>query len=448
MDLSLKYYLSKRLYQMSRNTLYYSISIALGGLLLGYTASIFIVAEQATLLLERLTDGQNRVAVWSALLIILIGTLTAAMYAEACGRRSALFWTGVLYFVSAFGPSIVSGLSSFLIFGGFGCLALGATLVIVPIYIVELSPRRYRGELVGFFQLNIVLGVLFAYLLVHIMPHFDIELGWSMLVGFEALPALLFILLMRWVPESPRWLLIKRKDVEGARAVFLLNDESDIEATIERITSTVKQNEKVNWPNFWRLFFHIAFFSAFFQFSGISVIIYYSPRILSASGLDDQAIFLTSVGMGVVYLVFTLIAMHFIDRVGRKTLMYFGSVGLLVTLVLLAISFQVGIQNYSIPIYMLCYMGFFAISQGAVIWTFLPEISPNELRAYGQSFGSLFLMLLGAGTVCIFPWRNEQIGEGFNFFVFAALMVLQLIFVGLLMPETSNKSLEELRDKY
>jgi sugar porter (SP) family MFS transporter len=433
---------------MSRNTLYYSISVALGGLLLGYTATIFFVAEPATLLLERLTDGQNRLAIWISLLIILISTLTAAMYAEAYGRRSALFWIGVLYFMSAVGPSIASGLSSLLIFGGFGCLALGATMVVVPIYIVELAPGRYRGELVGFFQLNIAIGVLLAYLLVHVMPYFDIELGWGLLVGFEAVPALLFIFLMRWVPESPRWLLIKRKDIEGARAVFLLNDASDIEATIEKITASVKQNVKVGWSNFWRPFFLISFFSAFFQFSGISVIIYYSPRILSISGLDNQAIFLTSFGMGIVYLVFTLIAMYFIDRVGRKTLMYFGSVGLLVTLVLLAVSFHVGIQNYSIPIYLLCFTGFFAISQGAVIWTFLPEISPNEQRAYGQSFGSLILLILGAGTVSIFPWLIEQIGVGFTFFVFAAMMVLQIIFVGLLMPETSHKSLEELRDKY
>jgi len=428
--------------------LFWSITVAMGGFLFGFDTAVISGAEQSIQELWQLDDFLHGLAVAIALYGTVLGAMLGGIPADQYGRKQTLFGIGILYLVSAIGSALATDVYTFMVFRFIGGLGVGASSVAAPMYISEISPADSRGRLVALFQFNVVLGIVIAYLSNYLVANIG-EQAWRWMLGIEALPALAFVLLVRNVPKSPRWLLIKKGDTEQARAVLRLIDPGNEDSALDRI-QTADKVEATQKGNFfskkYQLPITLAFLIAFFnQLSGINAIIYYAPRIFEEAALDASAALLSSVGVGVVNLIFTIVGMVLIDRMGRKTLMLIGSVGLIVALAAVSRAFFLAAFQ-GVPIYLFVYIAFFALSQGAVIWVFISEIFPNRVRAYGQSFGSFTHWILAAIVANVFPlFANlPQIGPGRIFAFFAGMMVFQLLFVLWMMPETKGKSLEEL----
>jgi sugar porter (SP) family MFS transporter len=328
---------------------------------------------------------------------------------------------------------------------------VGASSVTAPVYISEISPAARRGKLVGLFQFNVVFGIVVSYLSNYLIGLMG-DHSWRLMLGIQAVPSALFFFLLRYVPESPRWLITKRGKTEEGREIFKLIDP----VTADAITNDILRSDKEEKATLKREPLFSAryktpvmlaiLFAVFNQVSGINAIIYYSPRIFAMTGLGTNASLLSTVGLGVINFAFTLLAMNFIDKVGRRRLMLIGSFGLIVTLGLVAWSFyDVNFSSgWAVPLLLFIYIGFFAFSQGAVIWVFISEIFPNQVRARGQTLGSTTHWVMAAAIAFSFPYLSEKAGGGNTFLFFCVMMCLQLLFVWKIMPETKGKSLEQI----
>jgi sugar porter (SP) family MFS transporter len=330
-----------------------------------------------------------------------------------------------------------------MLFRFLGGLGIGASSVVAPIYISEIAPAKHRGKLVISFQLNIVLGILIAYVSNYFIQ--GMENDWRIMLGVVSLPSLLFSVLILLTPETPQFLLLKRNDLAGARKVLELADPNP-EETIERIQNNAKQSTekerlfsgKFVWP------LTLAFLFAFFnQMSGINAIIYYAPRIYELTGLGKESALLSTAGIGIANLLFTLLGWYLIDRVGRRILMYIGSIGYIVTLSLIAYAFYA--ESYTfVPVYIFAFIASHAIGQGSVIWVFISEIFPNSVRASGMAWGSLTHWVFAALVANFFPLFTESYGGTLIFGFFAVMMVAQLAYVAFMMPETKGANLEDI----
>jgi sugar porter (SP) family MFS transporter len=336
----------------------------------------------------------------------------------------------------------------FLVFRFLGGLGVGVSSVTAPIYISEVSPADRRGRLVGLFQFNVVLGILVSYLSNYLISQGG-ESSWRWMLGVQAFPSLLFLILIRFIPESPRWLILKKGEVTKAleilRVINPLNCDEEL-VTIKNSNLNDTGKTASLFSGQYKTPVILAVLFAFFnQVSGINAIIYYAPRIFEMAGLGAHSSLLSTVGLGVINFIFTLLAINVIDRVGRRVLMLIGSVGLISSLFLVAFTFYSGSFNgFAIPLYMMVFIAFFAFSQGAVIWVFISEIFPNEMRAKGQTLGSSTHWVMAALIAFCFPYLAEKLGGATTFFFFGSMMVLQLIFVWRMMPETKGKSLEQI----
>jgi sugar porter (SP) family MFS transporter len=382
--------------------------------------------------------------------IALIGTIIGAIFggvpSDALGRRTTLSWIAVLYLVSAVGAALSPTWVPFMIFRFLGGLGVGASSVTAPLYISEVSPPESRGRMVGMFQFNVVFGILLAYLSNFALQGIGPD-AWRWMLGVQAVPAIIFFLLLFRIPESPRWLL-RHGRTEEARAVFERIDPATAEQNVTTIlvANAAEQgpDESLWAPQYRRPVLLAVLFAAFNQLAGINAIIYYAPRIFEMTGLGQGAALLSSAGVGAVNFCFTLLAVNIIDRFGRRKLMLIGSVGLIATLGLVAQAFyrqQFG--GILVPVLLFAYIAFFAFSQGAVIWVFISEIFPSAVRAKGQALGSSTHWVLAAIITFIFPALTEKLGGGNTFAFFCGMMVLQLLYVWKLMPETKGKTLEE-----
>jgi sugar porter (SP) family MFS transporter len=325
--------------------------------------------------------------------------------------------------------------------------------VAVPTYISEIAPTKDRGKLVAAYQFNIVLGILIAFLTNYVI---GTTLGtgqWRLMLGLEAVPALFYCIMIIRVSESPRWLIIHKNDTVQATTVLQqLNQEEDIPKLISEIRQTV-HNEGAKERFFtgkYRLPILLAFLLAFFnQLSGINFVLYYAPRIFEMAGLGAQTALLSSTGIGVTNLLFTMLGVYLIDRSGRKQLMLIGSLGYIFTLSVISWAFMKNAGGEVVVIFVFGFIAAHAIGQGAVIWVFISEIFPNQMRAYGQAWGTsihwIFAALITALTLPVIRWLDDNPWPLFAFF--AGMMVLQLCFTLFMMPETRNISLEKLEKK-
>jgi len=430
---------------------WWSVAIALGGFLFGFDTAVISGAEQSIQLLWGLNDVKHGLAMAIALYGTVLGALLGGFPADAWGRRLTLIAVAALYLVSAVGSALAPEVWSFMFFRFIGGVGVGASSVVAPVYISELAPPRRRGRLVILFQLNIVLGIFIAYLSNWLIGS-EGEQNWRWMLGVETLPALLFLLFMIGVPESPRWLIVKRNLVDKARRIIeVINHES----ADETIRAIVEQRGDVPKKRFslelfsGRYSFPVTLailFALFNQLTGINAIIYYSPRIFDLTGITRDSALLSTVGVGFINMMFTLVGMAIIDRYGRKSLMYFGSAGLILALGLISRAFFLEIFH-TVPYLMFVYIAFFALSQGAVIWVFISEIFPNRVRAAGQSLGSFTHWIMAAVMTNAFPWFVNKFSGGPIFLFFFIMMLLQLLFVWRMMPETRNVSLEDLEKK-
>lgn len=436
---------------MNRKVIQWSIVIALGGFLFGFDTAVISGAEQAIQRYWELSPFNHGITVSIALIGTILGALAGGIPAERWGRKRTLYLIALIYLLAAAGTALTTNWWVFLFFRFLGGLGVGASSVVAPIYISELAPAAARGRLVALFQFNIVLGILVSYLSNYAIGQ-EGDFAWRLMLGVQVIPSILFIALLRFVPESPRWLIIKRNDLVAATAILQMSNPREYRAEVNRIRETADQvvpgiKERLFSSKYKKPLLLAFVFAGFNQVSGINAIIYYAPRIFEMTGLGQQASLLSSAGIGAVNFLFTLLALNFIDRFGRKTLMLIGTVGLIVTLGLVSGSFyRDAVGSYAIVVYLLLYIAFFAFSQGAVIWVFISEIFPNQVRAGGQALGSLTHWVMAAAIAFVFPIMTTAFGGGPIFLFFCAMMILQLIFVWKFMPETKGKSLEQLEE--
>jgi SP family arabinose:H+ symporter-like MFS transporter len=320
-------------------------------------------------------------------------------------------------------------------------------------YITEIAPAKNRGKLVATFQFNIVFGILLAYFTNYLLQGNGPE-SWRWMLGIVAIPSFIYSILVLFVPESPRWLIVHKNDYARARAILEVSDPAGVDEALRALHQSIaEEKQKESLRSFFSgryskqiwLAFLIA---AFNQLSGINAIIYYAPRVFELAGIKKEAAFLQSAGIGLVNLVFTMLGLYLIDRLGRKKLMLIGSVGYIVSLSAVAAAFQFGwLGGMVVPVLLFVFIASHAVGQGAVIWVFISEIFPNNVRAYGQSLGSATHWIFAAIIAIVFPALAKYFGAAPIFLFFALMMILQLLWVLLSMPETKGVPLEELESK-
>ena len=429
--------------------LLWSIVSALAGFLFGFDTVVISGAEKTIQKLWDLSPEMHGVAMGAALWGTVLGSLVGSWPTDRFGRKTTLMSVGILFIVGSIWSAIAQEVYSFMIARFLGGVAIGISTVASPMYISEISPPENRGRLAGMFQFNIVFGILMAFFSNYLLASIG-EDAWRWMLGIMAIPSVIYTLSCLAIPESPRWLLTVGRRAQAIAVMKLISPESsetDIQQSANAMTAANDQPD-VRF-GFWskRMMrpIMIAFFVAFFnQMSGINAILYFAPRIFELTGLGQQTALLQSVGIGVTNLVFTFVGLWLIDRLGRRTLLYIGSFGYIGSLGLCSWAFFS--ETYSIvPACIFAFIAAHAIGQGAVIWVLISEVFPNAYRAKGQSLGSFTHWIFAALLTTFFPAMVTAFPPGYVFLFFCFMMILQLIWVKMMVPETKGRSLEEIQ---
>jgi MFS transporter, SP family, arabinose:H+ symporter len=430
--------------------LLWSITSALAGFLFGFDTVVISGAEQKIQTLWHLSPIMHGIAIASALYGTVLGSALGGYPTDHLGRRKTLVLIGVLYFIGALWSALATDVYGFLIARVLGGIGIGISTVAAPLYISEISPPRYRGRLAGMFQFNIVFGILVAYLSNALLAGIG-ENAWRWMLGVAAIPSFIYTVLSFGLPESPRWLLARKGDEGAARRVLQMIDPAASDASIAAQAEEIKAaaSEHGSSATFWnwklRVPIMLAIMIAFFnQLSGINAILYFAPRIFELTGLGAKAALLQSVGIGVTNLIFTFVGLWLIDRLGRRSLLYIGSVGYITSLGLVSWAFFSGHVGL-VPICVFAFIAAHAIGQGAVIWVYISEIFPSRQRAEGQALGSFTHWIFAALLTSFFPKVVGAFAPGAVFLFFAAMMVLQLIWVKTMVVETKGVTLEQIQ---
>jgi len=393
-------------------------------------------------------------ALWGTVLGALFGGLPT----DLLGRKKTLFWIGVLYFVSAIGSAFAPEAYTFSVFRFIGGIGVGASSVAAPVYISEISTPQTRGRLTAMYQFNIVFGILVAFIsnyLIGIL--FDENIAWRWMLGIEGLPALIYTLMVFNIPNSPRWLLLKnRSDAIVKESIVLLGTAQEkATAYLEKIKIAIYETKEKKSDSLFSGKYNrplvLAFLIAFFnQLSGINFVLYYAPEILERAGLASGESLFSSISIGVINLIFTFVGISLIDKLGRKQLMYIGSIGYIISLAMVGWCFYSGASSVLLLTFILVFIASHAVGQGAVVWVFISEIFPNKVRSYGQSWGTSTHWVFAALITLLTPtFLDAEIGIFKEnpwpiFIFFAFMMVLQLLWVIFMMPETKGITLEDL----
>ena len=438
---------------MNKKIIVWSITVALAGFLFGFDTIVISGAEQT---LQKMWGsyelfGSNDyfhgyIVVGSALFGTIFGALLGGYPTNIIGRKNTLIWIGILYTVSAIGSGLANDPWVFGVFRFIGGLGVGASTIAAPAYISEIASAKNRGKLVATYQFNIVFGILVAFVSNYLISILIENNSWRWMIGIEAVPAFIYTIMVFMVPKSPRWLIIKNRTEEAKKIIKLINPDSNPDEVVAKILALDKSKpEESVFQRKYKRIILLAFTIALFnQFSGINAFLYYSKRIFVEAGLADQAALLGSIGIGVANLIFTLLGMYFIDRIGRKKLMIIGSIGYIISLLFVAMAFFYSWSGMVVPISLFVFIGAHAIGQGSVIWVFISEIFPNHVRSFGQSIGTSTHWVLAFIIPASVPLLIANIGAGAMFMIFAVMMVFQLIWVIFVMPETKGVSLEDL----
>lgn len=436
---------------MNARIFFWSLTSALAGFLFGFDTVVISGAEKTIQTLWGLSPGVHGIAMASALYGTVVGSLLGGWPADRFGRKATLLWIGVLYFLGAVGSALAPNVEVFIASRVIGGLGIGISTVVAPMYISEIAPARQRGRLAGMFQFNIVFGILIAFVSNALLAGIG-EHAWRWMLGVAAFPSLLYAVFCVGLPESPRWLLSRKGNRAAALDVLQKIEPgrtpAEIAADADEIVAAAA-GEQAATGHFWtrrlRRPILLAFLIAFFnQLSGINAILYFAPRIFELTGLGTKAALLQSIGIGLTNLVFTFVGLWLIDRLGRRTLLYIGSFGYIASLGLVAWAFFS--QHYSIvPGCIFAFIAAHAIGQGAVIWVFISEIFPNRHRAEGQTLGSSTHWIFAALLTTFFPKMVAAFPPGYIFAFFTGMMVLQLIWVKTMVPETKGVPLEQIQ---
>lgn len=443
-----------------KNLLGISLIAALAGFIFGFDT---VVISGANLPIKELWHTSPwfhgffimSMALWGTVAGALLGGIPTQRY----GRKKVLLWIGILFSVSAIGSALAQDPYTFSFFRFIGGLGIGVSSVAAPTYISEISTPKTRGRLGAMYQFNIVFGILIAFLSNYFLQGVGGSNDWRWMLGVMAIPSLIYTLMVFSIPESPRWLLSVKNNTEAAKMVMLRLGVSDPDKEIKEINQAEKEKTgrvaTVNiFSSRYRVVLWLAFFIAFFnQWSGINFILYYAPEILERAGLASKDSLGNSILIGLTNLIFTFIGLYFIDRAGRKTLLIAGSLGYIISLVVVAWAFYSGAGANFLLIFLMLFIAAHAIGQGAVIWVFIAEIFPTKVRAAGQAFGASVHWVFAAVITLITPVFLDADDGIFKdnpwpiFLFFALMMVLQLVWVLVKVPETKGVSLEELEKK-
>lgn len=446
---------------MNQNKLLrWSIVVALAGFIFGFDTVVISGANQPIKELWHTSPLFHGFFIMSmALWGTVIGALFGGIPTEKYGRKKVLLWVGLLFAVSAFGSAFANDPYVFSFFRFIGGLGIGVSSVVAPIYISEISTPKTRGTLGALYQFNIVFGILIAFLSNYFLQGFGGANDWRWMLGVLAIPSIIYTALVFGISESPRWLITNKNDQEAAKKIMLQIGVEDVDAEVATIIqSNQHESSEGNVSEFFQTkhkkIIFLAFLIAFFnQLSGINFILYYAPEILEKAGLAAKESLFNSIAIGGTNLVFTFVGLYLIDRLGRKTLLLIGSFGYIISLSLVSYAFFAHTGPIFLMTFLLLFIAAHAVGQGAVIWVFISEIFPNKIRSAGQSFGASIHWVFAAIITLVTPYFLDKDNGIFKenpwpiFASFAAMMVLQLIWVITSMPETKNISLENLEKK-
>ena len=437
---------------MTARLLFWAITSSLAGFLFGFDTVVISGAEKTIQALWGLSAGMHGIALGAALYGTVLGALLGGWPTDRLGRKTTLFLIGVLYVLSAVGCAFSWNVWSFIGARFLGGMGIGVSTVAAPLYISEIAPAAHRGRLAGMFQFNIVFGIVVAFVSNTLLGGTGVN-AWRWMLGVAAFPSLIYTCMCLALPESPRWLLTRGQDrAKGLRVLGLIDPGASAEqlaAEADEIVAGSARDQSASgfWSMRLRLPIMLAFLVAFFnQMSGINAVLYFAPRIFELTGLGAKAALLQSVGIGITNMIFTFVGLGLIDRLGRRTLLFIGSFGYIISLGLCAWAFFT--RHYAIvPACIFSFIAAHAVGQGTVIWVLISEIFPNQYRASGQALGCGTHWVFAALLTTFFPLMVEKFQPGWVFSFFCGMMVLQLIWVKLMVVETKGIPLEEIQRK-
>ena len=440
--------------KMNARIVFWAITSALAGFLFGFDTIVISGAEQTIQKLWDLSPGLHGLVMGSALYGTVLGSLLGGWPTDKFGRKKTLLSIGVLYVLSAVGCGFANSAAMFVVARLIGGIGIGISTVAAPLYISEIAPAAFRGRLAGLFQFNIVFGCVVALVSNVVIAQVGGVNAWRWMLGIAAFPSVLYAVMCFGLPESPRWLLNRKGDRAAALQVLQLIEPdlspSQLETHAEEMIAAARSEQTVAstfWT--WRLRIPILLailVAVFNQLSGINAVWYFAPRIFEMAGLGQKAALLQSAGIGIINVIFTFLGLWLIDRIGRRPLLYIGSFGYILSLGLIAWGFFT--QHFAmVPVCIFAFIAAHAVGQGTVIWVLISEIFPNRHRAEGQALGSFTHWLFAALLTTFFPKMVAQFAPGYVFLFFCCMMVLQLIWVQTMVPETKGISLEDMQKR-
>ncbi|WP_034044682.1 sugar porter family MFS transporter [Wocania ichthyoenteri] len=437
---------------MKKRIFFYTFVAALGGLLFGYDTAVINGALPFFTDHFQLTASMQGWAVSSALIGCIVGAFFIGRLGDKYGRRSMLRVMALFFLISAIGSGLADSLTTFVIYRLLGGIAIGGASVLSPMYITEIAPPKYRGRLTITFQLSIVLGILVAFYADYLLLDIG-ENNWRWMFASEAIPALLFFGLLFFVGRSPRWLITKGKLAEAREVIISVNNDDDVESTFEEIkesidTDVVESSKILLQKPYFKLVIIGILIGMFNQFTGINIVMYYATDIFRTAGFSTESAIGQTVLIGLTNLVFTLIAMQLIDKIGRKILLLFGSIGMALFLGIFSYFFLTGTMNFVLVVCLIGFVAFFAASQGAVIWVLFSEMFPNNIRSRGVAIGTFSHWFFNGLTAFLFPiivgLFTDGKGTSYVFAFYAIATLASYFFYKKYLIETKGKSLEQI----
>lgn len=441
-------------------TLFIALSAALGGLLFGYDTAVISGAIGNLTDFFHLSPIETGWAISSALVGCLIGAFFSDFLSDRFGRKVTMLITAILFILNSIGTALPFSFSMFVLFRIIGGIGVGIASMVVPMYIAEIAPPKRRGALVGNYQLAIVIGIVLVYFVNYLIAlqgdhNWNLNIGWRWMFGSEIVPSILFFIFIFFIPESPRWLIKQRETTKAIAVLQKINTEYEVAHMHVEIKNSLHQEDKNQWKQFVNPLFRKALFvgiglSVLQQLTGINAILYYAPEIFKSLGSSADVSLLETSILGVVNLIFTLLAIRWVDKMGRKPLLYIGSVGM--TIALMAVGLFIyfdALGNWVLP-FLLLFMASFSISWGPIVWVLLAEIFPNKIRSLALAISVFIQWIANFVVTQVFPilvenqWLKTHFKGAFPFYLFSIICLFSLIFVWKKVPETKNKTLEEM----
>jgi SP family xylose:H+ symportor-like MFS transporter len=440
--------------------LFIALSAALGGLLFGYDTAVISGAIGNLTEYFQLNPVETGWAISSALVGCLIGAFFSDYLSNRLGRKTTMIITAILFILNSIGTALPNSFTMFVIFRIIGGIGVGIASMVVPMYIAEIAPPKRRGALVGNYQFAIVIGIVVVYFVNYFIAlqgdaHWNLTIGWRWMFGSEIIPSVLYLVFIFLIPESPRWLLQKGKSTEAIAVLQKINTDKDAVQVQKEIQNSLQQEDKNQWkylanPLFKKALFVGVGLSILQQLTGINAILYYAPEIFKSLGsAADTSLLETSI-LGVVNLIFTLLAIKWVDKMGRKPLLYIGSIGMTIALAAVgSFIYYDAVGNWVLP-FLLLFMASFSISWGPIVWVLLSEIFPNKIRSLALAISVFIQWVANFVVTQFFPtlvenqWLNDTFNGAFPFYLFSVICLFSLFFVWKKIPETKNKTLEQM----